>query len=137
MRRLIARSILVGSIAAGLVSGTALGHECFVVSRSDTGDIAAGSHARVWATLGTLEDLFGFVGPFLGLPPLSDTQMAWAVDAAEEAGLPAQLTLFVGNHTLAEGTPAMKMHAADGTGVDHVIDWFPVLVDIYLEALTH
>jgi hypothetical protein len=137
MRRLIARSVLIASIAAGSLSATAFGHECFVVSRSDTGDIAAGSHAQVWATLGTLEDLFGFVGSFLGLPPLSDTQMAWAVDAAEDAGLPAQLTLFVGNHTLAEGTPAMEMHAADGTGVDHVFDWGPVLIDIYLEALTH
>jgi len=136
MRRLIARSFLVGSIAAGMVSGNALVHECIVVSRSDTGDIAAGSHAKVWATLGTLEDLFGFVGSFLGLPPLSDTQMAWAVDAAEEAGLPAKLTIFVGNHTLAEGTPAMEMHAADGTGVDHIYDWGPVLIDIYLEALT-
>jgi hypothetical protein len=136
MRRLIARSVLVASIAAGLVSGTALGHECFVVSRSDTGDIAAGSHAQAWETLGTLEDLFGFVGSFLGLPPLSDTQLAWAVDAAEDAGLPAQLTLFVGNHTLAEGTPAMEMHSADGTGVDHIFDWGPVLIDIYLEALT-
>jgi hypothetical protein len=106
------------------------------VSRSDTGDIAAGSHAKVWATLGTLEDLFGFVGSFLGLPPLSDTQMAWAVDAAEAAGLPAQLTIFVGNHTLAEGTPAMEMHAADGTGVDHIFDWGPVLIDIYVAALS-
>jgi hypothetical protein len=137
MRRLLARSILAGSIAATLVSGTALGHECFVISRSDTGDIAAGGHARVWATLGSLSDLFGFVGTFVGLPPLTDSQMAWAVEAAEDAGLPSQLTLFVGNHTLAEGTPAMEMHAADGTGVDHVIDWFPVIFDIYLDALNH
>jgi hypothetical protein len=137
MRRFIARSVLIASIAAGTLSGTALGHECFVVSRSDTGDIAAGGHAQVWATLGTSEDLFGFVGSFLGLPPLSDTQMAWAVGAAEDAGLPGQLTLFVGNHTLAEETPAMEIHAADGTGVDHVIDWFPVLIGIYLDALSH
>jgi hypothetical protein len=109
MLRVIARSVLIASIAAGTLSATALGHECFVISRSDTGDIAAGSHAKVWATLGTLEDLFGFVGSFLGLPPLSDTQLAWAVE----------------------------MHAADGTGVDHVIDWFPVLIDIYLDAFAH
>jgi hypothetical protein len=137
MLRVIARSVLVAFIAAGSLSATAFGHECFVISRSDTGDIAAGSHARVWATLGSLEDLFGFAGSFLGLPPLPDRQLAWAVDAAEEAGMPAQVTLFVGNHTLAEGTPAMEMHAADGTGIDHVIDWFPVLIGIYLDALSH
>jgi hypothetical protein len=137
MRRVIARSVLVASIAAGSLSATAFGHECFVISRSDTGDIAAGSHAQVWETLGSLEDLFGFVGSFLGLPPLSDTQLAWAVEAAGEAGLPNQLTLFTGNHTIAEGTPAMEMHAADGTGVDHVIDWFPVIIGIYVDALSH
>lgn len=137
MRRVIARSVLIASIAAGSLSATALGHECFVISRSDTGDIAAGSNAPVWETLGTLEDLFGFVGSFLELPPLSDAQMAWAVDAAEAAGLPAQLTLFVGNHTIADETPAMEMHAADGRGLDHLFDWADVLIGIYLEALTH
>jgi len=137
MRRAFARSIVVGTLAATMFTGTALAHECFVISRSDTGDIAAGGHSQVWATLGTLEDLFGFVGDFLGLPPLSDAQLAWAVDAAVEAGLPSQLTIFVGKHTIAEGTPAMEMHAADGQGVDHIYDWGPVLVGIYQDARTH
>ena len=137
MHRVIARSILVASIAATSISGTVLGHECFVASRSDTGDIAAGSHAKVWATVGTLEDLFGFVGSFLGLPPLSDTQLAWAVERAREAGLPNQFTIFSGNHTIAEGTPAMETHAADGKGIDHLFDWLPVISGIYVDALGH
>ncbi len=29
----------------------------------------------------------------------------------------------------------MEMHAADGQGIDHVIDWFPVLAQIYVDAL--
>ena len=114
MRRVLARSILAGALAAAVVSGTTLGHECFVVSRSDTGDIAAGGHAQVWATLGTPADVFPFVGSFLGLPPLSDAQLAWAVDVAVDAGFPSQLTIFTGNLTIGEGTPAMEMHAADG-----------------------
>jgi hypothetical protein len=136
MHRAFARSIVVGTLAVTMFTGTALAHECFVISRSDTGDIAAGSNSQAWATLGTLEDLFGFIGDFLGLPPLSNAQLAWAVDAAEEAGLPSQLTLF-GRLTIAEGTPAMVMHAADGRGIDHIFDWGPVLIGIYQDALTH
>jgi hypothetical protein len=137
MRRILARSILAGAIAASVLSGPALGHECFIVSRSDTGDLAAGSNSRVWATLGSLADLFGFVGEALGLPALSDEQLAWAVDAAQAAGLPSQLTVFIGPITIAEGTPAMEMHASDGQGVDHIFDWGPVLIGIYLDALNH
>ena len=93
-------------------------------------------HSQAWASLGTLEDLFGLVGDFLGAPPLSDAQLAWAVDAAQEAGLPSQLTLF-GRLTIADDTPAMTMHSADGQGIDHLFDWGPVLIGIYLDALAH
>jgi hypothetical protein len=137
MRRILGRSIVAGAIAASVLSGTVLGHECFIVNRSDTGDLAAGSNSRVWATLGSLGDLFGFVGEALGLPALSDGQLAWAVDAAEAAGLPAQLTIFIGPITIAEGTPAMEMHASDARGVDHIFDWGPVLIGIYVDALNH
>ena len=67
MRRAFARSIVVGTLAATMISGTALAHECFVISRSDTGDIAAGGHSQAWATVGTLDDLFVYIGGLLGL----------------------------------------------------------------------
>jgi hypothetical protein len=134
MRRMLARPILLGSIAAALVSGVALGHECFIVSRSDTGDIAAGSHSQAWLTVATLEDVFVFIGQEGGAA-LTPSQMTFAVEAAREAGLPEQFTIFVGNHTLTEGTPASERNAGDGRGVDHVTNWFPVLIGIYLEAL--
>jgi hypothetical protein len=134
MRRVLVRSLLLGSMAATLVSGVALGHECFIASRSDAGDLAAGSHSKVWLTVATLEDVFGFVEEEGGVA-LSESQMAWAVNAAREAGLPNQFTIFVGNHTINEGTPAAERHAGDGKGVDHVTNWVPVLIGIYLEAL--
>lgn len=137
MRRLLVRSILAGSLAATLLTGTALGHECFVASRSDTGDIAAGSHSKVWFTVATLPEVFTFVGELLELPALSDGQLAWAVEAGRDAGLPNQLTFFVGNHVIAEGTPAMDKHSADGRGIDHAFDWIPVIASIYAEALAH
>lgn len=134
MRRVLARSILLGSLAATLVSSVALGHECFIASRSDRGDLAAGSHSQAWLTVATLEDVFGFIGEEGGTA-LTPAQMAWAVQTAQAAGLPNQFTIFVGNHTLTEGTPAAERHSANGKGVDHVSDWFPVFVGIYFEAL--
>ena len=134
MRRVLVRSILLGSLAATLVSGVALGHECFIASRSDTGDLAAGSHSKTWLTVATLEDVFVFLGDEGGTA-LTPAQMTWAVEAAQAAGLPSQFTLFLGNHTLTEGTPASERNAGDGRGVDHVFDWFPVLLGIYFEAL--
>ena len=134
MRRVLARSVLAGSMTAALISGVALGHECFIVSRSDTGDLAAGSHSKVWLTVATLEDVFVFIGEEGGVA-LSASQMTWAVSAAQQAGLPGQFTIFIGNHTIIDGTPAAGRNAADGKGVDHVSDWFPVLTGIYFEAL--
>ncbi len=137
MRRVLARSILIGSIAATTLAGTALGHECFIYSRSDTGDLAAGSHSKVWLTVGSTADIFLLVEEELQLPPLSPSQLDWAVDAGKAAGLPNQFTIFIGKKTIAEGTPAMEKHAADGRGVDHAFDWLPVVVDIYFQALAH
>jgi hypothetical protein len=134
MRRVLARSLLLGSMAAALISGVALGHECFIASRSDTGDLAAGSQSSAWLTVATLEDVFGFLGEEGGTA-LSPSQTTWAVEAARKAGLPNQFTIFVGNHTIGEGTPAVEKHAADGKGLDHVSNWFPVLIAIYFEAL--
>jgi hypothetical protein len=134
MRAVLARSVLASSMAAVLFSGVALGHECFIVSRSDAGDLAAGSHSKVWLTVATLEDIFVFIGEEGGVA-LSESQMTWAVTTAQQAGLPSQFTIFLGNHTITDGTPAAERQAADGKGVDHVSDWFPVLAGIYFEAL--
>lgn len=140
MHRVLARSLLAGTLAATLLTGTALGHECFIASRSDTGDIAAGSHSKVWLTVASLRELFELTPQFvpqLNLPPLTADQLDWAVEQGLAAGMPNQFTIFVGNHVLAEGTPAMAKHSADGKGLDHVFDWLPVVVSIYQEALAH
>jgi hypothetical protein len=135
MRRVLLRSILTGTLAATLFAGTALGHECFVASRSDTGDIAAGSHSQRWLTIAETAGLFTFVGEFMELDPLTDAQLDWAVEQAHAAGMPNQFTLFIGAKTIAEGTPAMDEHGADGRGIDHVFDWLPVVLGIYADAL--
>lgn len=134
MRRVLVRSVLLGSITATLLSGTVLAGECFIASRSDTGDLAAGSQSKVWLTVGTLEDVFVFIGDEGGAQ-LSASQMTFAVNAARQAGLPNQFTIFVGKHTISEGTPNADRNAGNGKGLDHVSDWFPVLIGIYFEAL--
>lgn len=137
MRRVLARSILTGALAASLLAGAASAHECYVASRSLTGDIAAGSHSKVWLTVATLGDLVDLTGQFFGLPALTPDQRAWAVAQAEAAGLPEVFTIFVGNHVIAEGTPAMEMHSTDGKGIDHAFDWLPIVAGIYQQALSH
>jgi len=137
MRRMLAGLILAGTLIATLGAGTALGHECFIASRSDTGNVTAGTHSRVWLYVGSLPTLFGFLADDAGLPPLTDSQLAWAVDEARAAGMPNEFSIFIGNHTIAEGTPAMDKHGADGKGVDHLGDWFPKAFLIYMDALGH
>ncbi len=95
MRRVLARSVLAGSMTAALISGVALGHESVIVSRSDTGELVAGSHSKVWLTVATLEDVLVFIGEEGGVA-LSASQMTWAVSAAQRAGLPSQCTMFIG-----------------------------------------
>ena len=136
MHRVLTRSILAGTLAATMLTGTALGHECFVASRSDTGDIKAGSNAKVWLTVASLSGLFELAGAeILQLPPLTEDQMDWAVEQGLAAGMPAQFTIFIGAKTIAEGTPAMDKHGANGQGIDHAFDWLPVVAEIYVAAL--
>ena len=54
-------------------------------------------------------------------PPLSDAQLAWAVDAAARAAEPAHALRPV---TIADG-PGDAMHSADGQRIDHLFDWVP------------
>lgn len=54
-----------------------------------------------------LEDIRVFIGDEGGTA-LSPSQLTWAVEAARQAGLPNQFTIFIGNHTIGEGTPAVE-----------------------------
>ena len=69
--------------------------------------LAAGSHSGAWLTVAMLEDVFVFIGDEGGTA-LSPSQLTWAVEAARQAGLPNQFTIFIGNHTIGEGTPAVE-----------------------------
>jgi hypothetical protein len=76
------------------------------------------------------------VGPFLGIR-LSRSRICHGPSRPpRKPNLPDQLTIFVGTHTIGEGTPATEMLAADRNGIDHIINWFPVIARIFIDALS-
>jgi hypothetical protein len=131
------RAILSATLATALlVAGSAsavLGHECTISSRSAQGDAGA-LHSQRWATL-TTADIFGFIHLVVGGTPLTEDQIAWAVDAAAAAGVPDSWVIRA-DITIAEGSANPNL--ADGRGLDHLADIYgETIVGIYFEALTH
>jgi len=135
MLRSVRRSSILAGVLAMSLAGTAAAHECYVAKRSDRGNIQAGSQSKVWFTIGTLADAFGFVAGAVGGPSLDASQTTWAIAQARAAGIPNTLTIFVGTHTIAGGTPAEARGSFDGKGIDYLEGAFPALVGIYFAAL--
>lgn len=131
----IRRSTIIAGILAMSVAGTAAAHECYVANRSDQGNTQAGSNSKVWLSLATLDSAFDFVAQAVAGATLDADQKAWAVAQARAAGIPNTLTIFVGNHTIAGGTPAQARGTFDQKGIDYLGGAFPVLVGIYYAAL--
>ena len=74
--------------------------------------------------------------PEAELAPLTPEQLDYAVARASALGFSEYLTIFVGNHTILEGTPAEELHASDLKGVEHAFDSVTgPLLEIYLDAL--
>ncbi|HZP56667.1 MAG TPA: hypothetical protein VFC53_03830 [Dehalococcoidia bacterium] len=115
------KSLIAAIVAAGLmvaaIPGSAFAHECFNASRSARGNAGA-SNSQAWLTV-SIEEFYG--DPELGL---TQAQAAQAVQLALESGVPHTFTIFIGNHTIGEGTPAFSQFGkgADGQGIDHVFD---------------
>lgn len=135
MLRSLRRSTILGAFLALSVAGTAAAHECYVANRSDQGNVQAGSNSKAWLTIATLESAFDYVAGAVGRPALDADQKAWAVAEARAAGIPDTITIFVGNHTIAAGTPAQARGTFDQRGIDYLEGAFPVLVGIYFAAL--
>ena len=135
MFRTIRRSTIIAGILAMSVAGTAAAHECYVANRSDQGNTQAGSNSQAWLSLATLDSAFDFIAQAVAGPALDADQKAWAVAQAQAAGIPDTITIFVGNHTIAGGTPAQARGTFDQKGIDYLEGAFPVLVGIYYAAL--
>jgi len=133
LRRAIAATILA-SVLVLPAAGTVLGHECYIVSRSDTGDAHA-ADSKAWDWL-TLHDVFAFVLPEVtGWPTLTDSQIDWAVAQATAQGIP-NAWVTRSNKTIGEGSANPNL--ANGKGLEHLADVYgPQLGAIYFAALQH
>jgi hypothetical protein len=132
---MLRRAIATAALAAALListAGAALGHECFIVSRSDTGDAHA-TNSGVWIQL-TIRDVFAFILPqVLGAPPLSPSQLAWALQTAAAQGIPNAWVIRA-DKTIGEGSSNPNL--ADGKGLDHLADVYGAqAAAIYFAAL--
>ncbi|HEV8573522.1 MAG TPA: hypothetical protein VGR43_02330 [Dehalococcoidia bacterium] len=93
-------------------AGAALAHECYNASRSAQGNEGA-NHSPVWETI-DLELLASDVG-------LDEAQTEAFLAAADEAGVPFSVTIFVGKKTIGENGAAYTEgdNATDGKGIDY------------------
>jgi len=133
MRRRLASLALAGALLT-VAAPAALGHECYIVNRSATGNAGA-LHSSQWMRL-TLADIFGFIDQFVGGPALSPSQVTWAVGAALASGVPGDGWVVRSDKTIGEGSANPNL--ADGRGLEHLADTFgPQLVGIYFAALSH
>lgn len=146
MLKRIARASVLAVALTAMTAGATLAHECFVANRSSQGNLGAGTHSKAWIYV----DLAGLAA-FLSdpsdpnaLPPLSDGQLAYFVQRAQELGVPADIALFVGGRPKTGGFTIAGEAAgfiangkgADGSGLEH---FFAAHLDdviaAYLEAL--
>ncbi len=131
MRRVLLASVLAGAII-GASAPAVLGHECFIVSRSDQGNAGA-LHSSRWVQL-DLATIFGFINELVQGPALTPSQIEWAVDEAVSQGLPEDGWVVRSDKTIGEGSANPNL--ANGKGLDHLADVYgEQIVGIYFAAL--
>lgn len=107
----------VGLLASGV--GAASAHECFIANRSAQGNAGA-SHSANWYTL-QMADLFAEAHLFFGGEPLTQDQLAWALDQTAAQGIPLSVTMFE-RFTIPRSVDELEglsTKSSDGKGVDH------------------
>jgi hypothetical protein len=116
----------IGIVVAGLAAAVALfgsaasAHECFITSRSDTGDTAATNSSR-WIAL-TAADIASFTPP--------GTDQACFIEYWTSHGGPASLTVR-SDKTIGEGSSNPNL--ANGKGLEHAEDVFG---ELFFAAVT-
>lgn len=133
MRRFLISLALAGSVTMVGVPAV-FAHECTIASRSAQGDAGA-QHSANWVTL-SLADVFGFINFVVGGPPLTASQITWAINEAIAEGLPAGGWVVRSDKTIGEGSANPNL--ANGKGLDHLADAVGAqIVGIYFQALGH
>ena len=125
LKKTLTAAALTGALVVGS-AGVASAHECFIVNRSDRGNVAAG-HSANWEAV-PLAALFSGAHEFFGGPALTPTQVDQAVQQAVAQGLPSTITFFM-RATIPQGAP--ERATADLKGVDHFDAHIGTLAAIY------
>ena len=125
LKKTLTAAALTGALVVGS-AGVASAHECFIVNRSERGNVAAASSAN-WEAV-PLSALFGDAHRFFKGPALTPTQVAQAVQLAEAQGLPSTITFFM-RDTIPQGAPERAKD--DFKGVDHFDAHIDTLAGIY------
>lgn len=116
-KTLLTAATTVGLLATGI--GAASAHECYIANRSAQGNAGA-SHSANWYTL-QMSDLFAEAHLFFGGEPLTDAQLAWAMEQTQAQGIPLSVTMFE-KFTIprsVEKLESLSTKSSDGKGVDH------------------
>lgn len=122
MFRRFARAGVLAIALVALTAGATFAHECYNASRSAQGNAGA-THSANWWTA-SVADLYAEIHLF-GIPgvetALTPAQQEVAFEAALEMGVPAEVTIFVGRHTIGANGRAFSEggKATDGRGIDH------------------
>ena len=126
LKKTLTAAALTGALVVGS-AGVASAHECFIVNRSDKGNVAAG-HSASWEPV-PLAALFAEAHRFLGGPAaLTPAQIDQAVQMAAAEGLPSTITFFM-RSTIPQGAPDRAKN--DLKGVDHLDAHIDTLATIY------
>lgn len=136
---MIRKTLLTVALSAGMVAGTAgaaSAHECFIASRSATGNVNA-THSGNWETL-TLEHLYQSVHGFVGGRPLTAQEVERAVETAIAQGVPSSFTVFHGGMLPSSiETKAPSAKSSDGKGIDHFASGYgDTLIGIYFALIS-
>ena len=121
MNRFASRLVQSIAVAAALglaTAGTAAAHECYNASRSEQGNLQAGTQSNTWFTLVVADVIAEEVD--LGM---YDAQTGECIlEAYEEAGGQASFTIKVvgGKDGLIAGGVTNQELLSDGKGIDHI-----------------
>lgn len=129
MIRRMLRATVLASVLAAVSVGSVFAHECVIANRSERGNEAA-TNSQVWDRL-YLADVLGFIHGAVGGDPLTESQIAWAVENRGDLPL-----FWVTNAKKTIGEGSSNPNLANGRGLDHLsqVVGEPV-VTLYFAAL--
>ena len=114
----LGRSIALGAALCLATATTAAAHECYNASRSEQGNLKAGSNSKAWYTL-VVADV---IAEEVAAGDYDEATGECIVEAYESEGAPASFTIKIigGKNGLIAGGVTNPEILSNGKGIDHV-----------------